>query len=113
MSIIAYIVLSVYTLALSYITIYCVLQFSLLYHYKKAERKTGKREVAKVAGTMNAKPVRKKSLALAASGSDAAEEAYTTDEAEDNTANAAVLPNLIILKIALRCIFWMILQMKL
>lgn len=92
MSIIAYIVLSVYTLALSYITIYCVLQFSLLYHYKKAERKTGKQEVAKVSSMIDAKPVRKKSLALAASGSDAAEEAYTTDEAEDNTANEVLFP---------------------
>jgi hypothetical protein len=35
MSIIGYFVLTVYTLALVYITIYCVMQFSLLYHYKK------------------------------------------------------------------------------
>lgn len=30
-----YIILAIYTLALSYITIYCVMQFSLLYHYLK------------------------------------------------------------------------------
>jgi predicted membrane protein len=35
MSIIGYFVLTVYTLALVYITVYCVMQFSLLYHYKK------------------------------------------------------------------------------
>lgn len=35
MSIIAYIVLGIYTIALTYITVYCVMQFNLLYHYKK------------------------------------------------------------------------------
>lgn len=35
MSIIALIVLGVYTIALTYITVYCVMQFNLLYHYKK------------------------------------------------------------------------------
>lgn len=35
MLIIAYFVLIVYTLALIYITIYCLMQFNLLYHYKK------------------------------------------------------------------------------
>ncbi len=34
-SVIAYTVLAVYTIALFYITVYCVLQFNLLYHYKK------------------------------------------------------------------------------
>jgi cellulose synthase/poly-beta-1,6-N-acetylglucosamine synthase-like glycosyltransferase len=38
-SVIAYVVLAVYTIALSYITIYCVMQFNLLYHYKKLKQK--------------------------------------------------------------------------
>ncbi len=38
MSFLGYFFLSVYTLALLYITLYCVMQFSLLYHYKKAEK---------------------------------------------------------------------------
>jgi len=38
MSIIAYLVLGIYTLALLYITVYCLMQFNLLYHYKKASR---------------------------------------------------------------------------
>lgn len=39
MSFIAYAVLGIYTTALLYITIYCVMQFNLLYHYKKSNRK--------------------------------------------------------------------------
>lgn len=35
MSVIGLIVLSIYTIALVYITAYCLLQFNLLYHYKK------------------------------------------------------------------------------
>ncbi len=35
MPIIAYIVLAVYTLALLYVTVYCLMQFQLLYHYKR------------------------------------------------------------------------------
>ncbi len=38
MSFLGYFVFTVYTLALLYITLYCVLQFALLYHYKKAEK---------------------------------------------------------------------------
>jgi len=34
-SILAYSVLAIYTIALLYITVYCVMQFNLLYHYKK------------------------------------------------------------------------------
>jgi len=41
MSFVGYFVLCIYTLALLYITIYCVMQFSLLYHYKKAEKAGG------------------------------------------------------------------------
>ena len=39
MPIIAYIVLTIYTVALLYITVYCLLQFNLLFHYKKALNK--------------------------------------------------------------------------
>ncbi len=35
MTIVAYIVLAIYSLALLYITVYCLMQFNLLYHYKK------------------------------------------------------------------------------
>ncbi|MCB0588116.1 MAG: glycosyltransferase, partial [Phaeodactylibacter sp.] len=37
-SVIAYAVLAIYTVALLYITVYCLMQFSLLYHYKKHQR---------------------------------------------------------------------------
>ena len=40
MPIIAYIVLAIYTIALLYITVYCLMQFDLLYHYKKEVKKT-------------------------------------------------------------------------
>ncbi len=38
MSIVGFFVLTVYTVALVYITLYCVMQFSLLYHYKKGKK---------------------------------------------------------------------------
>lgn len=38
MSLLAYFVLAVYTAALLYITIYCLMQLNLLYHYKKGVR---------------------------------------------------------------------------
>ena len=37
-SILAYSVLAIYTIALFYITVYCVMQFNLLYHYKKYQK---------------------------------------------------------------------------
>jgi cellulose synthase/poly-beta-1,6-N-acetylglucosamine synthase-like glycosyltransferase len=40
MSVLAYAVLVIYSTALIYITMYCVMQFNLLYHYKKAANKT-------------------------------------------------------------------------
>jgi cellulose synthase/poly-beta-1,6-N-acetylglucosamine synthase-like glycosyltransferase len=39
MSFIAFFVLGVYTVALFYITVYCLMQFNLLYHYRKASKK--------------------------------------------------------------------------
>ncbi|MEM9930316.1 MAG: cellulose synthase family protein [Bacteroidota bacterium] len=38
MAILAFTVLAVYTIALLYITVYCVLQFNLLYHYKRTNQ---------------------------------------------------------------------------
>ena len=38
MAAVAYTVLAIYTVALLYITVYCVMQFNLLYHYKKGKR---------------------------------------------------------------------------
>jgi cellulose synthase/poly-beta-1,6-N-acetylglucosamine synthase-like glycosyltransferase len=55
MSIIGYFVLTVYTLALVYITVYCVMQFSLLYHYKKK----GKEAAAKAPEKLPRKAHRK------------------------------------------------------
>ena len=40
MSIFAILVLGIYTFALFYITIYCLMQFNLLYHYKKHQNRT-------------------------------------------------------------------------
>ena len=40
MPIIAYIVLAIYTIALLYVTIYCLMQFDLLYHYKREVKKS-------------------------------------------------------------------------
>lgn len=42
MPIVAYIVLAIYTIALVYITVYCLMQFDLLYHYKKDSKQTAK-----------------------------------------------------------------------
>ncbi|MCB0572648.1 MAG: glycosyltransferase [Phaeodactylibacter sp.] len=38
-SVIAYTALAIYTVALLYITVYCLMQFNLLYHYKKQKRR--------------------------------------------------------------------------
>lgn len=40
----SYAVLAIYTIALLYITIYCVMQFNLLYHYKKAPIQPARQE---------------------------------------------------------------------
>ena len=45
MSIIAYIILFIYTLALVYITSYCLIQFHLLFYYKRYHRNTSKNKV--------------------------------------------------------------------
>ena len=39
MPVIAYVVLVIYTIALLYITVYCLMQFNLLYHYTKASNR--------------------------------------------------------------------------
>ncbi len=41
MEVLAYIILAIYLIALTYITVYCLLQFHLLYHYKRFHRLHG------------------------------------------------------------------------
>jgi len=57
MSFIAYAVLGIYTTALLYITIYCVMQFNLLFHYKKGKRKADADQAAFDALPQPATPV--------------------------------------------------------
>ncbi len=73
-SVIAYTVLGIYTVALFYITIYCLLQFNLLYHYKKIKRDGSSPAVPPVAKAKAA--AKKPSLQLA--GVDA-QGSHTTD----------------------------------
>ena len=40
MTTLAFLTLGVYTIALLYITVYCVMQFNLLYYYKRGRRNT-------------------------------------------------------------------------
>lgn len=40
MTTLAFLVLGIYTIALTYITVYCVMQFNLLYYYKRGKRNT-------------------------------------------------------------------------
>ena len=55
MTTLAFLVLGIYTLALLYITIYCVLQFNLLYYYKR-----GKRDTAESILAQHSSPIFKK-----------------------------------------------------
>lgn len=48
MAILAFIVLAIYTASLLYITVYCVLQFNLLYHYKRTNQGGPEAEVEAV-----------------------------------------------------------------
>ncbi len=45
MTILAYLVLGIYTLTLLYVTLYCVMQFSLLYHYRRQTKPERQRSV--------------------------------------------------------------------
>jgi len=56
MTIIAYIILGIYTIALTYITTYCLLQFQLLYAYKGFWRKNKSIPLPAVAKKANAQP---------------------------------------------------------
>lgn len=71
MSVLAYSVLAIYTLALVFITVYCLMQFNLLYHYRKMTR-------GKVADEPVRVPVKKPALSLAFGEEDEEE-----DETED------------------------------
>lgn len=66
---IAYIVLAVYTIALSYVTFYCVIQFNLLYHYKKKQRKQFE-EVQEVQVQQESTTQNLKAVAVAHAGED-------------------------------------------
>lgn len=62
MPILGAVVFIIYTIALAYITIYCLFQFNLLYHYKRGQAKQSLTAQAKEAETVN---VLKPKLALA------------------------------------------------
>jgi cellulose synthase/poly-beta-1,6-N-acetylglucosamine synthase-like glycosyltransferase len=66
---IAYIVLAVYTIALSYVTFYCVIQFNLLYYYKKKQRKQLE-EVQEVQVQQESTTQNLKAVAVAHAGED-------------------------------------------
>lgn len=50
MSVIYYTFFSIYLVALTYITLYCLMQLNLLYHYKKHHRRNGKQPLLKAEG---------------------------------------------------------------
>lgn len=56
MSFVAFLVLGIYTLALIYITIYCLMQLHLLYHYRKNRRQPAKPKAQQVS-TISREPV--------------------------------------------------------
>lgn len=86
MSFVAYLVLAVYTIALLYITVYCLMQFTLLYHYRKAIRRQpaeAERQGRRL-GAGNAAQRIEKSLVSAGSGAAGSRPASTvTDEPVD------------------------------
>lgn len=57
MTVIAYTILAIYTLALAYITTYCLLQFQLFYSYKKFWWNNKNVEKSKAVKSKNAQPV--------------------------------------------------------
>lgn len=68
MGILAIIVLIIYTLSLLYITVYCVLQFNLLYHYKRDDQEIEFQTTANFKEQSGRPPARKqknRSLAMA------------------------------------------------
>lgn len=56
MNLIAYSILIFYTITLTYITIYCVMQFHLLYHYKKGKRQAANSNHASSQGKRQPSP---------------------------------------------------------
>ncbi len=77
-AILAFFVLGVYTLSLLYITIYCVLQFNLLYHYKR-NNKGENPEAANAIAEISLAKMKASSQQLVLSGS---------EEEEDSAAEA-------------------------
>jgi cellulose synthase/poly-beta-1,6-N-acetylglucosamine synthase-like glycosyltransferase len=70
MTLLGFFVLAVYTLSLAYITLYCVIQFNLLYHYKKGQNQSSNLPQAKAA--------RAAQVPVAAGG-----DAFAAEEEED------------------------------
>ncbi len=62
MPILGAVVFIIYTIALAYITIYCLFQFNLLYHYKRGQ---AKESIAKKGKEAEAAKLPKPRLALA------------------------------------------------
>ena len=63
MSILAYFILIIYTIALLYITIYCLMQLNLLYYYKRGKRVEGKQNGVKNKASNGKEVARKMRLA--------------------------------------------------
>jgi cellulose synthase/poly-beta-1,6-N-acetylglucosamine synthase-like glycosyltransferase len=68
MSFLAYVVLAVYTIALLYITVYCVMQFNLLYHYKKGKQQVNQLIPESTMESRGKIAVKSRRLALAGAG---------------------------------------------
>lgn len=77
---IAYTVLAIYTIALTYVTVYCVMQFNLLYHYKKRKANSQVAQTTDTPATATA-PKRQK-VAVAHAG-----EAFSSDVFLDQETN--------------------------
>ena len=80
-SVIAYAVLGIYTTALFYITVYCIMQFNLLYHYKKLKREVGESHRA-LQGRQLVKPSAQLAKQELVAPPVYADERYLTEEAD-------------------------------
>ena len=65
MTVLAFVVLAVYSISLLYITVYCLLQFSLLYHYKQSPDPTDHPVSFEQLAASQAKPKSRSSAAVA------------------------------------------------
>ena len=79
MTTLAFIILGIYTLALLYITVYCVMQFNLLYYYKR-----GKRNTAEAIMAEHSSPAK---VAVAAGNDNWQESNYMDNNYDEDTDN--------------------------